>query len=80
MGHQWWAHKVVGANMQGATMLSESMAQYSALMVMEDMFGKDQMSKFLKYEMDRYLRSRGTGTNKRSALATGREPGLHSLQ
>jgi hypothetical protein len=59
MGHQWWAHQVIGANMQGATFLSESMAQYSALMVMKHMYGEDQMHKFLKYEMDRYLRRRG---------------------
>ena len=24
MGHQWWAHQVVGANMEGATLLSET--------------------------------------------------------
>jgi hypothetical protein len=29
MGHQWWAHQVMGAAMQGSTLLSESMAQYS---------------------------------------------------
>jgi ABC-2 type transport system permease protein len=59
MGHQWWAHQVIGAEMQGATFLSESMAQYSALMVMEKEFGRNRMGKFLKYETDRYLRSRG---------------------
>jgi ABC-type transport system involved in multi-copper enzyme maturation permease subunit len=59
MGHQWWAHQVVGANMEGATLLSETMAQYSALMVMEKEYGRDIMRKFLKYEMDNYLRSRG---------------------
>jgi hypothetical protein len=59
MGHQWWAHQVVGANMQGATFLSESLAQYSALMVMEKEYGRDLMRKFLRYEMDEYLRSRG---------------------
>jgi aminopeptidase N len=59
MGHQWWAHQVVGANMQGATVLSETLAQYSALMVMEKEYGRDVMRKFLKYEMDNYLRSRG---------------------
>ena len=59
MGHQWWAHQVVGANMQGATLLSETLAQYSALMVMEKEYGRDMMRKFLKYEMDNYLRSRG---------------------
>lgn len=45
--------------MQGATVLSETMAQYSALMVMEREYGRDMMRKFLKYEMDRYLSSRG---------------------
>ena len=59
MGHQWWAHQVIGANMQGATLLSETLAQYSALMVMEKQYGRDMMRKFLKYEMDSYLRSRG---------------------
>jgi len=49
----------VGANMQGATLLSETLAQYSALMVMEKEYGRDMMRKFLKYEMDNYLRSRG---------------------
>ena len=59
MGHQWWAHQVIGANMEGATFLSETLAQYSALMVMEKEYGRDMMRKFLSYETDRYLRSRG---------------------
>ena len=59
-GHQWWAHQVVGSNQQGMTVLSETLAQYSALMVMEKMYGKDQIRRFLKQELDRYLRSRGT--------------------
>jgi aminopeptidase N len=60
MAHQYWAHQVIGAAMQGATLLSETFAQYSALMVMEKEYGRDQMKRFLKYEMNRYLRSRGT--------------------
>ena len=59
LGHQWWAHQAVGADMQGATMLTESLAQYSALMVMEKLYGRDQIRRFLQYELDRYLRSRG---------------------
>ena len=59
MGHQWWAHQVMGAEMQGSTMLSESMAQYSALMVMEQEYGKAHMRKFLKYEGDKYQNARG---------------------
>jgi ABC-2 type transport system permease protein len=70
MGHQWWAHQVIGADMEGATLLSESLAQYSALMVMEKEYGRDAMRKFLKYEMDNYLRSRGTERLKERPLLT----------
>ena len=59
VGHQWWAHQVIGADMQGMTFLSETMAQYSALMVMEKLYGPEQIRKFLKYELDSYLRNRG---------------------
>jgi ABC-type transport system involved in multi-copper enzyme maturation permease subunit len=70
MGHQWWAHQVVGADMQGATLLSESLAQYSALMVMEKEYGRDAMRKFLRYEMDNYLRARGRERLKERPLLT----------
>jgi ABC-2 type transport system permease protein len=70
MGHQWWAHQVIGANMEGATLLSETLAQYSALMVMEREYGRDTMRKFLKYEMDYYLRSRGAERLKERPLLT----------
>lgn len=59
IGHQWWAHQLIGADQQGATALSETLAQYSALMVMKHMYGEDQIRKFLKFELDRYLRARG---------------------
>ncbi|MGO4776269.1 hypothetical protein AB4084_12325, partial [Lysobacter sp. 2RAB21] len=57
--HQWWAHQVIGAQVQGSTMLSESLSQYSALMVMEHEYGRAKMRRFLKYELDRYLSDRG---------------------
>jgi aminopeptidase N len=59
VAHQWWAHQVIGADKQGSTMLSESFAQYSALLVMEQLYGRDQVRRFLKFELDRYLRARG---------------------
>jgi aminopeptidase N len=60
IAHQWWGHQVISANQQGATFLVESLAQYGALMVMEQMYGPEQIRKFLKYELDRYLRARGS--------------------
>ncbi len=59
VAHQWWAHQVIGGNVQGRTMLSETFAQHSALMIMEQEYGPEKMRRFLKYELDRYLRNRG---------------------
>lgn len=58
VAHQWWAHQVIGGNVQGALMLSESLAQYSSLMVMEKEYGPEKMKKFLKYKLDNYLNFR----------------------
>ncbi|VWX47237.1 M1 family aminopeptidase [Novosphingobium sp. 9U] len=58
LAHQYWAHQVVGGAMQGDTLLSETMAQYSALMVMKRLYGPDKIRRFLKYELDQYLSNR----------------------
>lgn len=59
IAHQWWAHQVMGANVQGATVTSETMSQYSALMVMEKEYGPEHMRRFLRFELDSYLQGRG---------------------
>lgn len=63
MAHQWWAHQVIGANVQGATLMSESLSEYSSLKVLEKEYGKSQMRKFLKDALDSYLQGR-TGESK----------------
>ena len=60
LAHQWWGHQVTGADVQGQSMIIETLAQYSALMVMEREYGAPKMRRFLKYELDSYLSSRGT--------------------
>ena len=70
MAHQYWAHQVAGADMQGGTLLSETFAQYSAMIVMEKLHGRDAMRNFLKYDTDNYLRSRGVERLKEQPLAT----------
>ncbi len=78
MAHQWWAHQVVGSEMQGATLFSESFAQYSALMVMEKMYGKEKMKQFMRYEMDSYLRGRGRELQKEMPLIRNEnQPYIH---
>src|SRR5690606_34011334 len=69
VAHQWWAHQVIGGNVQGATFLSESMSQYTALMVMKAKFGPRSMKRFLRYELERYLRARGAERKRELPLA-----------
>lgn len=68
VAHQWWAHQVISANVQGATMLSESLAEYSSLKVLEHRYGKGQMRRFLKDALDQYLRSRMFESKKEKPL------------
>ncbi|NER18661.1 M1 family aminopeptidase [Spongiivirga citrea] len=69
MGHQYWAHQLLGANMQGGTMLSESFAEYSSLMTMKGISKTPmKMREFLKYDHDRYLRGRTGETEKELPL------------
>ena len=58
LAHQWWAHQVIGADVLGATMLSESLSEYVALKVLEHKAGKPEMRKFLKKSLDGYLTQR----------------------
>lgn len=58
IAHQWWAHQVIGADVLGATMLSESLSEYVSLKVLEHEYGKSKMRKFLKKALDGYLMQR----------------------
>lgn len=58
VAHQWWGHQVSPSATRGANQISESMAEYSSLMVMKKEYGADAMQEFLKVELDNYLRSR----------------------
>jgi len=69
VAHQWWAHQVIGANVQGATMLSESLSEYSSLKVLEKRYGKGKMRKFLKDALDQYLQFRSMEKKKELPLA-----------
>jgi hypothetical protein len=58
LAHQWWGHQLVGGFEKGSNMMSESLAEYSALRVMEHKYGDEHMRRFLKHELDGYLRGR----------------------
>ncbi|HEX6706931.1 MAG TPA: ABC transporter permease [Albitalea sp.] len=68
VAHQWWAHQEIPANVQGAEFITESLAEYSALMVLKHKFGDAKMRRFLKYELDRYLLGRGSEAKEEQPL------------
>jgi len=56
--HQWWAHQVIGGFVRGTTMLSESFAEYSAIMVVKDEYGDKLYREQLRYTLNEYLSGR----------------------
>jgi len=58
VAHQWWGHQVTPSNTRGANQLSETLAEYSALMVLKNAYSNNAMQKFLRYALDRYLSGR----------------------
>ena len=69
VAHQWFAHQVIGADVEGSVILVETLAQYGALCVMEKEFTPEKLHKFLHYEMDRYLSARSNEGEKEKPLA-----------
>jgi hypothetical protein len=75
LAHQWWAHQLVGGRVEGSNMMSETLAQYSAYMVIQHKYGKDYMHRVLRYFLDRYLRGRAGEVRHEPPLAlVQREP------
>jgi len=68
VAHQWWGHQVMSANTEGGTAIVETLAQYSALMVMKHRYGPQSMQKFLRFELEAYLRGRAQERNEEPPL------------
>ena len=68
VAHQWWGHQAMPASVQGGEFISESLAEYSALMVLKHRYGDTKMRRFLRYELDRYLVGRSTESKKEQPL------------
>jgi ABC-2 type transport system permease protein len=55
LAHEWWGQQVRGANVPGEQMLTETLANYSATMVLRREFPEMAIRKMLNYELDDYL-------------------------
>jgi ABC-2 type transport system permease protein len=75
VAHQWWAHQLIGGNTRGSTVLTETLSEYSALMLMKKRHGPDKMRRFLRYDLDRYLHGRAVENKKELPLADNENQG-----
>jgi len=68
LAHQWWGHQVVPNRTRGSNLISESLAEYTALILTQRKYGKDNMKRFLKQELDNYLRGRANEAKKENVF------------
>lgn len=59
VAHQWWGGQVRPAYARGRGFVSESLANYSAMLVTETVLGPAEARRVYDFQMDRYLRQRG---------------------
>jgi ABC-2 type transport system permease protein len=55
MAHQWWGNTLTAARAEGAGLLSETLAWYSAMGVVEQALGRDHLSRLLRMMREVYL-------------------------
>ena len=58
VAHSWWGGQVRRAHVRGAAVLSESLSNYSAMMVTEKVRGPKEARRVYDFQMDRYLQRR----------------------
>jgi ABC-type transport system involved in multi-copper enzyme maturation permease subunit len=58
LAHQWWGDQAIAANMQGGGLVTESLAEYSALMALEKRHGAQHVRSILRFDLDEYLSGR----------------------
>jgi hypothetical protein len=58
VARQWWGFQVTPAAIEGGPAVSEVLAQYSALMVIEKLYGMDMVRRFLWNTRIEYLKQR----------------------
>lgn len=62
VAHQWFGHRVHAADVEGASVIVESLTKYSELLVVERLRGREHVRQLLEIELDRYLSGRAEDT------------------
>ena len=68
IAHQWWGNQLLPADVAGSKMLTESLAEYVALKVLEKEYGENKLRYFLQFDLDLYLSGRAEDGAKERPL------------
>jgi hypothetical protein len=66
--HQWWGGQVIPAEAPGAGLVSETLAMYSSMMVLEQEYGEQMVRDFHDYNMAQYFVGRSVYTSRDAPL------------
>lgn len=69
VAHQWWGLQQEAANVQGQNMILETLAQYSAIMVLKEKYPDKKVKQFLKFQLDEYTAANLKSSKKELPLA-----------
>lgn len=72
--HTWWGGMVRGAPVPGAEFLSESQANYSAMILIEKTFGAEAARRVYNAQMNRYFSGRALVAREVPVLQVGDQP------
>jgi ABC-2 type transport system permease protein len=55
VSHQWWGHVLTPPDMEGSALLTESLAWFSAIAIVEETYGAEHMQRLMDVMRDAYL-------------------------
>ncbi|HZX29133.1 MAG TPA: M1 family aminopeptidase [Telluria sp.] len=69
VAHKWWGEQGVAANMRGNLLITESLAEYTALMTTRERYGNAKLLHILDFDLDSYLSGRASAREPEPPLA-----------
>lgn len=77
VAHQWWANKLDPVYQPGSPLLTETLAQYTEAVVIEQSFGKQVMRKYLQAENQLYFSQRDPNIKEMPLARASRQAFVH---
>ncbi|MDX5346717.1 MAG: ABC transporter permease, partial [Hymenobacteraceae bacterium] len=62
VAHQWWGNMLVPAYVEGAPLLTESLAWYSSMMVVKQTYGNEHLNRLLRMMRQEFLTPRSSAS------------------